>query len=470
MKITALTASHYDSSLYHAQSIRWIEEYGIVKGLGNLHNRFAYNSAFFCFQALFSFSFLLGKSLHTANGLIAAIFLCYAVCSAKVWKSKRISVSDFMRLGLILDIFMVSGVLSSPNSDLLANGLVLYIMCKWISYQEDKEDKLLPYVELCFLAIWAVSVKLSASVIVFLAIYPAVKLLKNKEWKQIVLYIFIGIGIIVPFIIRNVIISGYLLYPYPELDIFNVDWKMPSYTLLFDRNEILGWARGLRTPFRNNESISVWFPGWYESLGSLKRWWWIGIASGCFMVIKCICKMIYAIWKCSTAQPKLGETLQYGLVVLIMLGCTAGWFLCAPLPRYGGGYLYMVSLFGIGELAVGLLNKIKHLGIEPICFAFVLGLSVNSFYKTEEIHFLRVPDYDRYGCEEVMIDQYSFYVPCAEDRVGYSVFPSTPYRERLDKIELRGNTLKDGFRMKNEYRNKYISTYGQVYSDNVFDT
>ena len=35
---------HYDSDLYHAQAICWIEEYGIVKGLGNLHSRFAYNS------------------------------------------------------------------------------------------------------------------------------------------------------------------------------------------------------------------------------------------------------------------------------------------------------------------------------------------------------------------------------------------------------------------------------------------
>ena len=28
---------HYDTALYHAQSIRWLEEYGMVRGLGNLH-------------------------------------------------------------------------------------------------------------------------------------------------------------------------------------------------------------------------------------------------------------------------------------------------------------------------------------------------------------------------------------------------------------------------------------------------
>ena len=43
---------HVDTGLYHAQAIRWIEEYGVVCGLGNLHSRFAYNSAAFALCAL----------------------------------------------------------------------------------------------------------------------------------------------------------------------------------------------------------------------------------------------------------------------------------------------------------------------------------------------------------------------------------------------------------------------------------
>ena len=62
---------HYDSDLYHAQSIRWIEEYGIVKGLGNIHVRFAYNSSFFALSALYGMKFLTGHSLHAVNGFLA---------------------------------------------------------------------------------------------------------------------------------------------------------------------------------------------------------------------------------------------------------------------------------------------------------------------------------------------------------------------------------------------------------------
>lgn len=42
------------ASLYHAQAVRWYEEYGVVKGLGNLQWHFAYNSSYFAFAALFS--------------------------------------------------------------------------------------------------------------------------------------------------------------------------------------------------------------------------------------------------------------------------------------------------------------------------------------------------------------------------------------------------------------------------------
>ena len=42
---------HTDTGIYHAQAIRWYEEYGLVKGLGNLQQHFAYNSAYLAYAA-----------------------------------------------------------------------------------------------------------------------------------------------------------------------------------------------------------------------------------------------------------------------------------------------------------------------------------------------------------------------------------------------------------------------------------
>lgn len=71
---------HYDTGLYHAQSIRWIEEYGVVRGLGNLHCGLAYNSSAFALSALYSMAFLGGQSYHCAAGWLS--FLLAAVCLA----------------------------------------------------------------------------------------------------------------------------------------------------------------------------------------------------------------------------------------------------------------------------------------------------------------------------------------------------------------------------------------------------
>jgi len=43
----------YDTDLYHAQTVRWINEYGTVKGLGNLHSRLGFNSLWLALASLF---------------------------------------------------------------------------------------------------------------------------------------------------------------------------------------------------------------------------------------------------------------------------------------------------------------------------------------------------------------------------------------------------------------------------------
>ena len=78
---------HYDTGLYHAQSIRWIEEYGVVKGLGNLHCRLAYNSASFALSALYSMAFLGGQSYHCAAGFLA--FVLAKVCMEIIDSSRK---------------------------------------------------------------------------------------------------------------------------------------------------------------------------------------------------------------------------------------------------------------------------------------------------------------------------------------------------------------------------------------------
>ena len=81
---------HFDSSLYHAQSIRWIEEYGIVPGLANLHSRFGYNSAAYATNALYSMSYIFPNSIHASAGYLAFFDIVLYIRIKKCNKSKEV--------------------------------------------------------------------------------------------------------------------------------------------------------------------------------------------------------------------------------------------------------------------------------------------------------------------------------------------------------------------------------------------
>ena len=143
--------------------------------------------------------------------MVFFVLLSYTLCSLKVLRDKKTHISDFLRLSVL--IFLSFGenlwVFSSPGSDFLSLGLVLYIFIKWVSYLEDQTQNISPFALLCILGIFAISVKLSSFVIILLVIMPAVRLIKQKKWEEILLYLSAGLVVILPFLIRNVIsISG----------------------------------------------------------------------------------------------------------------------------------------------------------------------------------------------------------------------------------------------------------------------
>lgn len=122
---------------------------------------------------------------------------------------------------------------------------------------ERQEENPAEYGVLCLLAVWTVTVKLSAGLLVILAVYPAALLICQKKWGQIFLFLGAGILIVLPFLVRNVIVSGYLIYPYSSIDLFNVDWKMAASFAAYDSREIMAWGRGMTSRSLYNYSTSI---------------------------------------------------------------------------------------------------------------------------------------------------------------------------------------------------------------------
>ncbi len=430
---------HYDTSLYHAQSIRWIEEYGVVPGLGNLHSRLAYNSAAFCFSALYSMAFLGGQSYHCGAGFLA--FLLALVCM-EAWTKERIKkpqLSDFARLTAIYYLLIIFDEMVSPASDYFMVLLVFFIVIRWLDLMEKGERFYLPYALLCVLGVVVLTVKLSGALILLLTLKPAFMMIKEKRVKEIFLFLGLGILTVLPFLVRNVILSGWLVYPFTALDLFSFDFKIPKGMAEYDAKEIQVWGRGFSDVGRYGEAVSAWLPEWIGSLDGTNKIFLIMALGG---VLLLIFLAIYAIVK------KKKDMMDFLHAEGTLTACFLFWLLSAPLVRYGCVFLWLSPVLVWGYLYLKISPHLDRFKIYYILI-LVFGLYKLSAFGMEVYrgatagYLIRQKDYENFETTAYELHGITFYYPVSGDQVGYRDFPSSPLK--AEDIFL-GDTIEEGFK------------------------
>src|SRR3569833_154457 len=71
--------SHHDDGLYYSTTIRWLQEYGTVKGIANINPRVGFNSSWHILQAAFGFQYLHIGLFNDLNGLLLLLVLLYSM-------------------------------------------------------------------------------------------------------------------------------------------------------------------------------------------------------------------------------------------------------------------------------------------------------------------------------------------------------------------------------------------------------
>lgn len=438
-----------DMDMYHGQSIRWIEEYGVVKGLGTLNNRFGYNSAFFATSALYSMKFLLGRSLHTVNGFLALLLSVEALNLRKAFVRKRMVLSDYARVGAIYYLTTIWDEVNAPSSDYVVMLTLFFIVIKWLCALEgDKENgtgSIAPYALLCVMGVYALTLKVTAGLILILLVKPAYQLIREKKWREILIYLAMGLITAVPWFVRNVIITGWLLYPFPAIDLFDFDWKMTDMSIIYtDATMIKVYARGARD-LGINATVREWFPLWFdtqlstlEKLFVLADWVLIGWIAAKTVVVLC---------------KKKWEQLDEVLVLVTVCACFLFWQFSAPMMRYGYTHVLLLATLGFGSLWELVRNR--YLKVIPY-FALILYGCYKLYVGVDYIAGCCLLDayvwqhsYGDCEVETCELDGITFYYAKYGGYVGYDPFPSAAQDPR-GEVELRGDSLKDGFRYVRE--------------------
>lgn len=449
---------HYDTGLYHAQSIRWIEEYGVVKGLGNLHGRLAYNSSSFALSALYSMAFLGGGSLHCCAGFLA--FLLAVVCleMGRPIRVGQLRAGVFARVMCVYYLVNIFDEMISPASDYFMVLLAFYIVIRFLDLLESGERTILPYGLLCILCVFLMTIKLSAALILLLTIYPAVRLLREKRWKETGVYLGLGIVTALPFFIRNVLLSGWLVYPFTQIDLFSVPWKIPKGLADYDAKEIQVYGRGYTDVLQFNLSMREWMPGWFQTLAGIDKLLTLAAAAAVLVLAVYAAGMVFGWWK------RRWELL---LVQVMVAASFVFWLCTSPLIRYGCVWVYLTPAVVFG----GIYDAVLHHGflqekeggapqgvrrrwvwVERAVSALVvlfllykgLALGREAVFR-ERGYLLFQKDYENYPTRSYEIEGVTFYCPAEGDRVGYEAFPSSPQEAQ---IAFLGDGLADGFVVK----------------------
>ncbi len=463
---------HFDTNLYHAQAIRWIEEYGTVPGLANIQSRFGYNSAEFALNALYGFKWMVGRSLHTTAGYFALIssFVAVGIKDALTTEDGKICIkpriSDYVRLGLIYYLGIIYSDMVSPASDNYAGVLVFDIVILWLDIYKadtvnmnardtsgdfnrnsDTDVTMMLRAFICILIVYAITIKLSLAPLLLLALIPGIYWIRHRDHRSVIVSILTGLIIALPYFIRGHIISGWILYPSTLISIGSPDWQLPKGMAQYDAREIGMWGRGITdATLWDSTGFVNWIPKWWSSLAAMEKIWMFTTVIALIYVLTVTIALWIALRK---TESESGSNADIPLMCIVAAG-TVFWFISAPLIRYGYPYLIIMPLLSVGYFATtaNIRRIIKNLFFAVLAF----GICMVKFKDlTQDI--LRTADWQYYVNQQDYIDGEAYtyevdgitvYVAKDAGQIGYYKMPST-VEERHD-FSLRGDDLSDGFK------------------------
>ncbi len=366
---------HIDHGLYHLQTVKWLQNFALVPGLGNLHHRFAFNNASLLFAAQLNAGFLDGFAFSLVNTVLGLAVA--AGCIGSLLKlftpGKTLHYVDvFSILLLPLLVFhtrLVAFAGYSPDVAVfsLQCALALELLCLIESGGKDQNALnrllLLGAVSVCVklsAVVFAGSVML-AGIWIFLraAKIPILGFINNylSRWVGLVAIL------ILPWLVRGAVLSGYLLYP---LSLFPLPlaWRMPASMVDPVAGIISLWAR-----FGGNVVLA-------QGLPDLLRLWVarnpviyprVVLYTGGLLLVSCF---ILGVKK------KLKESAGWGWLALVSVLGLAYWFAAAPDPRFAGAGFWLLLCAALMAALQAATTLFPRLPLKALVAAGMLGLFV----------------------------------------------------------------------------------------------
>lgn len=347
--------SNYDSGLYHLNAIQFAAEYRTIPGLANMSDRYGTNVSAFNLAAAMANSPWGIEAFRMLVGLFAV--LAATDMSLRLLDGHRRSLRQpgFYVLGLSLALslpFIAGGAsywLTSPSPDTTA--LLMTVVAG--AYLADA----LASRETAWTQVALVTAALAASIrtqlwVFFAAVVLAlliraivVRQAGHSWWKPsgaTGLGIIIAALLFIVMMIRDVIISGWLLFPAPYAPM-PVDWRVTDTAGV--REWLLAWARSPGSDPAQTLSSWDWFWPWVS--GAVNDW----AIRGAFGMVGLAVVVLFALrWRPAPEGGASEGFAGWGLLLAMVtpLLTILVWFFTAPDPRFAWGAILLVGAIPAG--------------------------------------------------------------------------------------------------------------------------
>ncbi|WP_395066465.1 LIC_10190 family membrane protein [Flavobacterium sp.] len=440
-----------DNESYYIQTIKWINEYGFVKGIVNLHFFLGQTSGWHITQSAFNFSFLY-SNFNDLSGFCLLLGNFFAI--QKLHEFHANNNKNYLLIGLFpLSNILLFQFISAPSPDIPVYVLSFIIFFYFL--ENFKKATIELFNLLIVLILFVLYIK---NTTVTFTIIPIILLVFNfKVLSRNLAKPFLLASIILAlFITKNMIICGSPVFPSKLFGVFTTDYAIPDSieNFYYDQLKYYGYFVDLQQ---------------YNSMSAFDlflRWLSLPKLNGLFNKISILLLLIVPIF-IYKFQNKKGIWMLYGIMILQLLLL----FATSPQYRFFMNFILFFCIFCLICMVQNrkTINLLLILSLLPTLLILFVPINLNRFsnykfmmelsnFSIENTIFPYKNTKYNSDFETIKIGNLNYNSPTAIDffwASGDGELPSVnkqqiDYFQKYFKIvpQMRTNDLKDGFYAK----------------------
>jgi len=350
-----------DNESYYIQTIKWINEYGFVKGLANLHLFLGQTSGWHVTQSVFNFSFIY-KNFNDLSGYCLFLGTFFSIQKLNEFYTTNNKIYLITGLLPLFNIFLFQFISApSPDIPVYVFSIILFF------YFLENFKKLTPevfylIVILVLFLIYIKNTMLTFAIIPIILLALHFKLISKKLLKPILLTILV----ISLFIIKNMIICGSPIFPSKSFSNLSTVYAIPDTVESFYYDSIKHF--GYFVTAQQYDSMSPF--------NLFLKWLTLPKLHGLFNLLSIFLVIFVPFFIYKFQNRKSLWTLYIVMVLQLIL-----LFITSPQYRFFMNFIIFFSLFCFSCLIQNkkTINSILTLSLIPVFIILFFPLSFNSF-------------------------------------------------------------------------------------------